>query len=449
MNINKINHVLHNPTLLWVYAVRKFSPLLPDKLYLQLLFHHYCGKWINWKNPTTFNEKLQWLKIYNRRPEYTMMVDKVAVKDFVAKTIGEEYVIPTLGVWNDPDEIDFDKLPNQFVLKCNHNSGGLCICKDKSKLNIEQVKANLRKALQYDYYWIGREWPYKNVKRKIIAEKYMEDNSSPEGLNDFKFMCFGGKVQCSFVCSDRYSKDGLKVTFYDKDWARMPFERHYPSSDKDVNMPHQYHKMIELAEKLSQKIPFVRTDFYEINGNLYFGELTFFPGNGFEEFRPEEWDEQLGKLIILPPPTHGILIENEGFVLLLTPMKKECSLSDYKFYCFNGEPHMVMVSTGRFEGNLCFDYYDMDWNKLDLIWDRPNSPTVMQKPSCFGKMKEICREISKGIPHVRVDLYCIEDKPYFGEMTFFDNSGFGYFQQKEWDRDLGELITLPNKTCND
>ncbi len=272
--------------------------MLPDRIYLPLLYKKQIGNKLNLKSPATFNEKLQWLKLYDRKPEYTIMVDKYAVKKYVANIIGKEYIIPTLGVWDNPDEICFDTLPHQFVLKCTHNSGlGMYICRNKSKIDEKAIKDELRKGLAQNYYLTAREWPYKNVHRRIIAEKYMEDSGTTE-LNDYKFMCFNGNVRCTFVCSDR--SENLKVTFYDKQWKRMPFERHYPASKVDIPKPKNYDKMVELAEILSKDIPFVRVDFYEINGHIYFGELTFYPGAGLEEFTPSKWDKILGDWIVLP-----------------------------------------------------------------------------------------------------------------------------------------------------
>lgn len=288
---------------LLVNAGRGKYDKLPDKEYLEKIFKASMGYSLSLENPQTFNEKLQWLKFYDRKPAYTMMVDKYKVRAYIKETIGEEYLIPLLGVWDKAEDIDFDKLPNQFVLKCNHNSGlGMYICKDKSKLTENQIKAirkNLTKGLQQDYYLTGREWPYKNVPRKIIAEKYMEDKETGE-LMDYKFMCFNGKVNCCFVCNNRFSVSGLNVTFYDTDWKVMPFERHYRRSNKPIDKPINYDKMVECAERLSKDIPFVRTDFYEINGKLYFGEITFYPGSGLEEFQPKEWDKKIGDWIKLP-----------------------------------------------------------------------------------------------------------------------------------------------------
>ena len=298
--LKNVTENIKKPYIFISYLFKKLGIYFPDKLLLSILYRLKIGKRIDWKNPKTFNEKLQWLKLYNRRPEYTTYVDKYKVREYIAKTIGEEYLIPLLGVWDNSDQIDFDILPNQFVLKCNHNSGGICICKNKSNFDIKKAKFQLRKWLKSDYWLYQREWPYKNVPRKIIAEKFMDDVSEDSSLRDYKFMCFDGKVKCSFVCSDRNTKAGLHVTFFDLEWKVLPFERHYPSRKEGLPKPKCYDKMVMLAEKLSKGIPFVRVDFYEINGRVYFGELTFYPGSGFEEFTPRSADEWLGSLIKLP-----------------------------------------------------------------------------------------------------------------------------------------------------
>lgn len=273
---------------------------LSDEEYIKRRFKAVYKYPLNLENPQTFNEKLQWLKLYDRNPDYTMMVDKYAVRNYIAHKLGKQYLIPLLGVWDDPEDIDFDALPEQFVLKCNHNSGtGMCICRDKSKINIKKIKRELKKGLKQDYYLLGREWPYKNVHRKIVAEQYMKDTNSSE-LMDYKIMCFNGKAKCSFVCSDRYNGKGLKVTFFDREWNMLPFERHYPKDEHIISKPENYEQMLEFAEKLSANIPFVRVDFYEINGKVFFGELTFFPGGGWEEFSPQSWDYKLGEWIQLP-----------------------------------------------------------------------------------------------------------------------------------------------------
>lgn len=273
--------------------------VLPDKVHIEARYALRMGKKLDLENPQTFNEKLQWLKLYDRKPEYTTMVDKYAAKKYVAERIGEEYIIPTLGVWESFDKIDFDSLPDQFVLKTNHGCGGLVICRDKSKLDKAAAKKKLTRSLKRNYFLLHREWPYKNVKRRIIAEQFIEDDTSCD-LPDYKLLCFNGKVKCSFVCSDRFSDKGLHVTFFDREWNKMPFERSYPALEEGFPKPLNYEKMVSLAEKLSVDIPFVRVDFYEVKGKVYFGELTFYPGAGLEAFQPKEWDEKLGNWINLP-----------------------------------------------------------------------------------------------------------------------------------------------------
>ena len=266
---------------------------LPDETYLKLYYRLKLKKRLNLDKPETFNEKLQWLKINDRKPIYIKLVDKYEVREYIKEKIGEEYLVPIYGVYNKFEEIDFDKLPNQFVLKCTHDSGGIVICKDKKTFDIKEAKQKLEKCLKRNYYYIGREWPYKDVKPRIIAEKFLSDNVNDD-LIDYKLMCFNQKVKCSFVCSDRNSKDGLSVDFYDLDWKKMPFTRKYKNSNREIKKPNNYEKMIELAEILSENIPFARIDFYEIDNKIYFGEITLYPGCGFEEFKPEEYDKILG-----------------------------------------------------------------------------------------------------------------------------------------------------------
>lgn len=298
--MSKIVKAIKNPCKIVAYLGSKgYFKWIPDKLYLSIYFRAVFERNINWKNPKCFNEKLQWLKIYDRQNIYTSLVDKQEVKKYIADVIGKEYVIPTLGVWDNVENISFEKLPERFVLKCTHDSGGIVICKDKSILDIDLAKKTLKKSLHRKFFYNSREWPYKNVKRRIIAEKYLESYDEDE-LKDYKLLCFNGQVKCLFVCSERHSKSGLKVTFFDMNWNRMPFERHYPMSKLEIKKPEKIKEMIELAEKLAKDIPFVRVDFYEVSDKIYFGEMTFYPGGGWEKFYPEEWDEVLGSWIKLP-----------------------------------------------------------------------------------------------------------------------------------------------------
>ena len=257
------------------------------------------GKKLDLENPQTFNEKLQWLKLYDRKGEYTKMVDKYEVRKYIAEKIGEEYLIPLLGVWDKFDDIDFDKLPNQFVLKCTHDSGGLVICKDKSKLDIDAARKKINKCLKRDFFKLTREWPYKNVKPRIIAEKFMADKSGGE-IKDYKIHNFNGKPQFILVCDGRFSKEGITEDFYDTAWNHMSIKRpNVPNKIKQHDKPLALEKMLELSAVLAKDIPFVRTDFYEIDGNIYFGEITFFPASGLKRFEPNNWDYDLGKKIII------------------------------------------------------------------------------------------------------------------------------------------------------
>lgn len=274
--------------------------VLSDKTFIKIEYRNRMRKKLNLKNPQTFNEKLQWLKIYDRKPIYTTMVDKYEVKNYVADKIGDEYIIPTLGVWDSFDEIDFDSLPDQFVLKCTHDSGGLVICKDKSKLNKEKAKKKIELSLNRNYYYHGREWAYKDVKPRVIAEKYMEDKNSKD-LKDYKFFCFDGKVKAMFIATDRFTQGvETKFDFYDTNFEHLPFTNGHPNAECVIEKPKHFEKMKELAEILSKDIPQIRVDFYEIDDEVYFGELTFFHWSGMVPFVPEKWDYVFGEWIELP-----------------------------------------------------------------------------------------------------------------------------------------------------
>lgn len=275
----------------------------PDEKYLKHKFKLALGYELNLDNPQTFCEKLQWLKLYDRNPLYTTMVDKYKVKKYVAEIIGSEYIIPTLGVWEDPDEIDFDKLPNQFVLKCNHNSGrGMCICKDKTKLDIKKVKKELSKGLKQDYYLTGREWPYKNVPRKIIAEKYLQDETCGD-LKDYKVMCFAGEPKLIELHRYRFTDSHIQE-FYDTTWKKTSISQTGTAKFKVSNTvcprPSSLDIILELSKKLANGLKHIRVDWYCVNGKVYFGELTFFDGSGLVPFDNFQDDLYLGSLIRIP-----------------------------------------------------------------------------------------------------------------------------------------------------
>lgn len=277
----------------------KICRLLPDSFYLHLQYFYHFHRVLNLKSPRTYNEKLQWLKLYDRRPEYTIMVDKYLAKNYVAKEIGEKYIIPTIGVWKTVDEIDWDSLPNQFVLKWNHDSGSIVICKDKTKLDKTRAIQILRRNEHSSGYWYGREWPYKNVIPRIIAEKYLEDEDGE--LKDYKFFSFNGETKAMFIATDRYNpQEDTKFDFFDTNFNHLPFTNGHPNSAHKLNKPENFELMIQLASKLSKGYPHIRVDFYEIKGEVYFGELTLYHWSGFVPFNPPKYDELFGGWINLP-----------------------------------------------------------------------------------------------------------------------------------------------------
>ena len=300
----KIKTAISDPQKLAIWWLgTPFFHCWSDESYLKLAFKANMGYPLDLDNPKTFSEKLQWLKLHAKKPIYTTMVDKVTAKDYIAERIGEEYIIPTLGVWDSFDDIDFDKLPDKFVLKCTHDSGGLIICKDKSKLDIKAARKKINKCLKRDYFLVHREWPYKDVPKRIIAEQYMEDEVNDAlngGLVDYKFYCFNGFAHSAMVCVDRQTGD-TKFYFFDKDWKLVRINPRGAEAPPDFTLPKPacIDKMFELAEELSRGFPYLRVDFYEVNGKIYFGELTFFPASGYNKNILPEAQKQLGDLIDL------------------------------------------------------------------------------------------------------------------------------------------------------
>lgn len=289
----KIINALRKPNLILLFFLREYSKLIKnDSAYSKLEYFLSTGKFLNLKNPKTFNEKLQWLKLkYYIKREYSIYVDKLLVKEVVSRKIGEQYIIRTLGIWNDFDDIDFKKLPNQFVLKCTHNSGGLIICKNKTELNIEKTRRIIVNSLKTNYFMLHRECPYKYVSPKIIAEELLIDkeNQSPK---DYKIFCMNGKPKFLYVASDR--PHDTKFDFFDIDFNHLPFKQVHPHSSETITKPKNFDLMLKIASELSIEFPQVRIDLYNINGNIYFGEFTFIHMAGIFPFHPKKWDEIIG-----------------------------------------------------------------------------------------------------------------------------------------------------------
>ncbi len=293
-----INYIKHPTKILRFLNLYGFGWLFSDKFCIKFTYYERMGIWPNLDNPKTFNEKLNWLKLNDRNPEYTIMVDKYKCKEYVAEKIGKGHAVPLIGVWDNPEDINFDLLPNRFVIKCNHNSGrGMYICQDKSKINITKIKSELRKGLKQDYFYYSREWPYKNVEKKIIAEQFLMDNEN-DALTDYKFFCFNGQPRICYIGKD--NSNMATSDFFDMDFKRLNLRMKDPNSDVPPTKPECFDEMIRYAKILSRDIPFVRVDFYYVNKVVYVGELTFFHNGGFSIMNPPEWDEKLGSWIKLP-----------------------------------------------------------------------------------------------------------------------------------------------------
>ena len=282
-----------------VSAGRGWKKDMPAEEFLKRMYRIRLGRELNLENPVTYTEKLQWLKLYDHRDVYTTMVDKYTVKEYVAQRIGEEHVIPLLGVWERVEDIDFDALPDQFVLKTTHDSGGIVICKDKATLDQSAARKKLGYFLKRRYYDHNREWPYKNVTPRIIAEAYMEDSKCGE-LRDYKFFTFGGVPKVLYIAQGRGRGEPTVADFYDMDFNHLPFTIDHDMAPVPPEKPEQFELMKELAAKLSQGTPQLRVDFYEVDGNVYFGEMTFFHCSGMDGFHPEEWDRTFGEWVTLP-----------------------------------------------------------------------------------------------------------------------------------------------------
>ena len=274
------------------------TDMLPDRIYLSLLYSYKFDKKLDWKNPVSFNEKINYLKLYDRKSAYTSMVDKYEAKSFVASILGDGFIVPNYGVWDSFEEINFDQLPDQFVLKCTHDSGGLVICRDKSKLDFEAAREKINKSLAQNYYYLCREWPYKNVKPRIIAEEFLSEVAD-KGVTDYKFFCFNGKPKFIYVSRGLEKHETAQISFFDMKGNKLPFVRSDYSPIDSFERPENFDDMIGIAEKLAHASdsPFIRVDLYDINQRTYFSELTFSPCGGYIPFSPASADEQIGKIL--------------------------------------------------------------------------------------------------------------------------------------------------------
>lgn len=281
--------------------LKKSLSFLPDKTYIKLYYRLRVGRPLNTENPTTLNEKLQWLKFNYRFPLQSIVSDKLLVRDYVAEKIGAEYLIPLLGSWENYDDVDFDKLPEQFVLKCNHDSGGLVVCTDKGKLNHKEAKSKVEKSLKNNFFYIGREYQYRNIKPRIICEQFISDNGKVP--MDYKIYCFNGKPDVILVCRDRFSNNTHRASYFyfDQEWKFQPLNKGDENlTDVDIPEPKNLDKMIEIAKGLSKDFVFARIDLYNIDGRIYFGEITLSPNSGFDADIKYETDLMFGNKLDIP-----------------------------------------------------------------------------------------------------------------------------------------------------
>ena len=302
-NREKILYAIRDPFYGFSLVLHKLARWINDEQYLKMVYYCYFRKKLNLKNPTTFNEKMQWLKLYDKHKDYTDMSDKAAAKVIAEKYFGEDFIVPTYGVWEHFEDINFDDLPNQFVLKCTHNSGGTVICRDKSIFDEERAKKILNNCLRKNTYWGTREYPYKDIKPQIIAEQFLDDGRTKlSGLTDYKFFCFNGKVQFLYVSQGLEDHSTAEISFFDLEGVRLPFKRSDFRSLDTFTPPTKFKEMVGIVREVAQKmnLPFIRIDLYEVYGHLYFSEFTFFPCSGMLPFEPEEWDYKVGEWLKLP-----------------------------------------------------------------------------------------------------------------------------------------------------
>ena len=281
------------------FKVAKAMSILPDKAYLSLIYVIRMKKMINWRSPKSFSEKLQWIKVYDHNPLYVQLVDKYEMKEYVEKVIGSGHTVPTLGVWDSVDDIDFTKLPDRFVIKGTHDSGSVIVCKDRNTFDEKIARNKLQDSLDTNLYYLSREWPYKHVPHRIIAEEYIESkDKSP--LTEYKLFCFDGEVKIVLVCKGLAHTTQRTNDFCDVNLKRYPFTSLLPNSEGKLTKPDNYDELLRYASELSKGFPEVRVDAYVFDGKIYFGELTFFHNSGLRRYEPDEWDYKIGEWVKLP-----------------------------------------------------------------------------------------------------------------------------------------------------
>lgn len=420
---------------------------LPDELAIKLLFKGRVGYWPNLRDPQTFNEKLQWLKLYDRNPLYATLVDKYSVKQWVAERIGAEHVTRTYARWNDVNDLDISKLPNKFVLKTNHDSGGVVVCKDGSAFDLELARKKLSDHLNRNYYWRCREWPYKNVEPCIFAEEYIEPTLVDESCNRALFTFSDGRIVTQ-LAPGRFAQAGLTDAFFDEEWHQIDLAEGERSLMSVVAVSSRYKEAKKFVNGLAETFPLERSEYYESSNKLLFVEVKIRPKAGFDKFDPERWDSELGSWVKLPygnwvlAGRDFLLWAHEGGAVSRAVLRDE--IIDYKFYCFGGEPKLLYVSQGlENHATAQISFLNLDWTFAPFRRsDYAPFELLPQKPACYEEMLSLAQELSQGMPFVRVDFFESAGAARFSEMTFSPCGGCMPFFPGEWDQTLGSLVDL-------
>ena len=417
---------------------------IPDWIMIPMQYKIHTGLTLHLRNPKRFTEKLQLYKLKYRNPDMLRCTDKYEVRSYVKEKGMGDYLIPLIGVYNKAEETDFGALPRQFVAKTTDGGGGnsVFICKDKEKIKEEEFFARMKKWMEEPKgLHAGREWAYENhFPRRIVIEELI-GNEKMKDLPDYKFYCFDGKPMYCQLIQDRATKE--TIDFYDMEWNHMPFYGLNPLHGPAAK-PQGFEQMTEIAANLSKGYHFVRVDLYNVEGTTFFGELTFYPASGYGHFTPDEWEERLGELLNIPCDQ---LMEGGKYLIVngvIHELYRGDDLVDYKFFCFNGKVHYVYGICDRKVGvSAQFGIYDREFNKLDVDrCDERHQEVALPKPQKYERMVEVAERLSEGFPHVRVDLYNVMGQIYFGELTFYDGSGYMQFSPDSFDFDMGEKFEI-------
>ncbi|RXZ54747.1 hypothetical protein ET524_09835 [Senegalimassilia faecalis] len=442
-----LKNIFKNPSVVIpILGHRGFFHSMPDEKYIRLSFKGYMGRDIDFNNPRSFNEKLQWLKLHDRNPLYTMLVDKYRVKEWVADRIGSEYVTETYVAWESVEDIDISALPERFVLKTNHDSGGVVICRDRTVFDLNAAKRKLSKHLNENYYWGCREWPYRNVKPLVFAEEYLDSNTVSKDSPNHKLFHFSNSHLIAPAITDRIMEAGLTKTFFDEEWYPLEVSKDSCAWKLNIPMPRDFGLMKKLSDEFASSYSLSRVGFYGSRNRLLFGEIAVCSNSGFERFNPAFGAESYGTWMELP--SREWLLVNEFSLLWVhenyCPDVAEEQI-DYKFYCFDGEPRFIYVSQGLERHETArIDFLNMDWERASF--GRPDYASfeaIPSKPDTFDEMTGLVKELSKNMPFVRVDFFEYKGRPRFSEMTFHPCGGFMPFDPPEWDEKVGDMLTLP------